>query len=224
MLGTIRFIVGLVGIAWMAIAGGYAVYWFDRRPADVPTLPAFHFLWLTYQPKLPLSLAAQRDAAQGQYKSAVIAAASADKAVAGHIAAISADADTRIKAAQAVIRTRTITLIKEVPSVLTPATDRGFPLPVGLLRIHDAAAQGVALSAIPAPAGLADGSTGPVDASAFATVIASNYGVCLANAGRLSALQAWVSAVRQASLNSSEAPPDSTVGNSTQAPKAVGVN
>jgi 2-methylcitrate dehydratase PrpD len=69
----------------------------------------------------------------------------------------------------------TQTMQREIPLYVTPATDRTFPLPVGFVRVHDAAATGV----LPGPAGDADATASDVTASQAATVIASNYGTCL---------------------------------------------
>lgn len=88
-----------------------------------------------------------------------------------------------------VIHDTTQTLQREIPTYVTPATDRAFPLPWGFVRLHDAAASGV--SALPA-AGLADATASDVAASTAASVIVSNYGRCHETAAQLSALQDWI--------------------------------
>ena len=88
---------------------------------------------------------------------------------------------------------------------LRPAIDRGYPLSVGFVRLHDAAAIGRDLSAVPAPAGLADDATSPVKSSRLATVIVANYGECRADAERLTALQEWVRTT-QANFNQGTKP------------------
>jgi hypothetical protein len=64
---------------------------------------------------------------------------------------------------------------REIPSYVTPATDRAFPLPVGFVRLHDAAATGV----LPGPARDTDATASDVTASQAVHVIAANYGACL---------------------------------------------
>lgn len=88
-----------------------------------------------------------------------------------------------------VIHDTTQTLQREIPSYVTPATDRAFLLPVGFVRLHDAAASGV--PALPA-AGPADATASDVAASTAASVITDNYGTCHENAAQLSALQDWI--------------------------------
>jgi hypothetical protein len=83
-----------------------------------------------------------------------------------------------------VIHDTTQSLQREIPSYVTPATDRAFPLPVGFVRLHDAAATGV----LPGPAGATDASASDVTASQAASVIAANYGTCLAIRAQLNAV------------------------------------
>jgi len=88
-----------------------------------------------------------------------------------------------------VIHDTTQTLQREIPSYVTPATDRAFPLPWGFVRLHDAAASG--LSTLPA-AGPTDAAASDVAASTAAGVIVTNYGICHETVAQLSALQDWV--------------------------------
>jgi cell division protein FtsL len=88
-----------------------------------------------------------------------------------------------------VIHDTSQTLQREIPTYVTPATDRAFPLPVGFVRLHDAAASG--LSTLPA-AGLADATASDVAASQAADVIVTNYGLCHETTAQLSALQDWI--------------------------------
>lgn len=74
-----------------------------------------------------------------------------------------------------VVHDTTQTLQREIPTYVTPATDRAFPLPVGFVRLHDAAATGV----LPGPAGATDATASDITASQAADVIAANYGTCL---------------------------------------------
>ena len=83
-----------------------------------------------------------------------------------------------------VIHDTTHILQREIPSYVTPATDRAFPLPVGFVRLHDAAATGI----VPGPAGAADATASDVTASQAADVIVSNYGTCLEIRAQLNAV------------------------------------
>lgn len=83
-----------------------------------------------------------------------------------------------------VIHDTTQTLQREIPTYVTPATDRAYPLPRGFVRVHDAAATGV----LPGPARAADATASDVTASRAADVIAANYGTCLAIRAQLNAV------------------------------------
>jgi hypothetical protein len=74
-----------------------------------------------------------------------------------------------------VVHNTTQTIQREIPTYVTPATDRAFPLPRGFVRLHDAAATGV----LPGPARTTDATASNVTASHAADVIAANYGTCL---------------------------------------------
>lgn len=82
------------------------------------------------------------------------------------------------------IHDTTQTLQREIPAYVTPATDRAFPLPVGFVRLHDAAATGD----LPGPSRDSDATTSDVAASEAATVITDNYGTCLAIREQLNAV------------------------------------
>ena len=95
------------------------------------------------------------------------------------------------QAAQDRVRTVTRTLIEKVPEYVSATTDARYPLPLGFVRLHDAAVAGVDLSAAaPDPDGTDDAPSG-VAASAAAAVIVGNYGACHADQARLAELQAW---------------------------------
>ncbi len=102
--------------------------------------------------------------------------------------------ETKATETQVQIRTVTQTIVKEVPVYVPAEADARFALPVGLVRVHDAAAAGIPLSE---PAGEPDDAAWTLEPSGIppsrlATVIAENYGVCLGDAARFSALQDWV--------------------------------
>lgn len=106
--------------------------------------------------------------------------------------AITADVGKKSEARQAEIRWRTITTIREVPVYVSPETDHRFPVPVGLVRVHDAAARGVSPAEVPDPAGRPDDAPSGVAASALGSTVAANYGSCLADLERFRDLQSWV--------------------------------
>lgn len=186
MRGLFGFAAGVIGLAcatclfWVGLA-------FEHRPAGWPNLRVD--LWaLHWTLRLPDGPWARLERLQG-----VLDAQRATNArIAAHQAQASKQAGVEAKAAQTVIRWRTRTIIKEIPAHVSPETDRAFALPVGLLRLHDAAALGVPTAEIPAPAGRADGEAGPVAASAFGAAIVENYGTCRADQDRLSRVQAWI--------------------------------
>jgi hypothetical protein len=90
-------------------------------------------------------------------------------------------------------RLRTVyrTIEREVPSHVTAAIDARFPVPVGFVRVHDAAAQGLPVADVHDPAGRPDDAAADVAASEAAAVIAGNYATCGDTAERLRSLQAW---------------------------------
>lgn len=75
------------------------------------------------------------------------------------------------------VQWRTRTLIKEVPVYVTPETDRSYgDLPLGFVRLHDAAALGTA--PVPFGTGKSSDTSGGVAPSAAVGTIADNYGTC----------------------------------------------
>ena len=104
---------------------------------------------------------------------------------------ITADVGRKAEDRQVEIRTVTQTLIREVPIYVTAETDRRYLVPVGLVRLHDAAALGLP-SALPDPTGRADDAPSAVAASTFGSTVADNYGTCRADQARLGDLQEWV--------------------------------
>lgn len=88
-----------------------------------------------------------------------------------------------------VIHDTTAAITKDIPRYVTPETDRRYPLPVGFVRLHDAAATGVPIVESP---GDLDAARSEVTLYAAAEVIVDNYGTCHAIAEQLSGLQDWV--------------------------------
>ena len=93
----------------------------------------------------------------------------------------------------AAVRLRTVyrTIEREVPTHVTAEIDDRFPVPVGFVRVHDAAALGLPVADVHDPAGRPDDAAADVAASEAATVIAGNYAACADTAERLRSLQAW---------------------------------
>jgi hypothetical protein len=112
--------------------------------------------------------------------------------------AINTRAAAADQAAQDQIRTVTRTLIKKVPTHVTPAADARCLIPLGFVRAHDAAASGD-LSALSDASGRPDDAPSGVALSAVADTVAQNYGTCRGDARRLSDLQAWVADQQRAS-------------------------
>lgn len=83
-----------------------------------------------------------------------------------------------VGAAMAARDAQTRQLLQEVKDVVTAETDQRFPLPCGLVRLHDAGALGIELSAVTACAGQPDDAAAPVGASDLAAILAANYGSC----------------------------------------------
>ena len=102
--------------------------------------------------------------------------------------------EARSTRTQVQIRTVTQTIIKEVPIYVPAEADLRFALPVGLVRVHDAAAAGHPLSE---PSGEPDDAAGNLEPSdiapsRLAATIAENYGTCRSDQARLGDLQDWV--------------------------------
>ncbi|HUO11333.1 MAG TPA: hypothetical protein VMU37_01120 [Caulobacteraceae bacterium] len=126
-----------------------------------------------------------RDAAGAARVESTVVAKVARQATVSQTVAVAA------QAGQDHVRNLTHTLIERVPTYVSPATDREYPLPLGFVRLHDAAAAGVDLPAASEGPGDPDDAPSPVTASDAAAIIVTNYGVCHADQSRLAALQAW---------------------------------
>ena len=83
------------------------------------------------------------------------------------------------------------TIVKEIPRYVTAQADAACTVPVGFVRLHDAAATGDQLGE---SGGAADAAASGLALSAVAGTVASNYTECRANAEQLSALQATLRA------------------------------
>lgn len=89
------------------------------------------------------------------------------------------------------IRTVYRTIEREIPAHVTAETDARFPVPVGFVRVHDAAALGLPVADVHDPAGRADDAASELASSEAARVIAWNYEACADNAEQVRGWQAW---------------------------------
>lgn len=141
------------------------------------------------------SLIADHDALKVQ-KAATAAAVRRGDAI-QKAAVITQDVGTKVEARQVEIRTVTRTLVEKVPVYVTAKADASCPIPVGFVRLHDAAAAG---SAAPVP----DGSGESLDApsglalSAVSSTLVENYGTCRQWREQVIGWQDWYAAQRAA--------------------------
>jgi len=94
-------------------------------------------------------------------------------------------------AAQERIVTRTITLTREVPNAVATLVRDHPCVPVGLVRLHDAAAYGISPADVGLPADQPDDACSAVAWPDFAAVIVENYGTARQNAQQLDDLIAF---------------------------------
>jgi hypothetical protein len=106
-------------------------------------------------------------------------------------AAVTSQVET--KAATTLQRERVVTrtITERIPIYVPVEADARCIVPVGFVRVHDAAAVGD-LSAVPESAGVADGGPSGLALSDVAEAVADNYGSARQNAGQLKALQDWI--------------------------------
>lgn len=90
------------------------------------------------------------------------------------------------------------TIIREVPRYVSIEADRACVVPVGFVRVHDAAAAGVPPAA--EGAGDADAPAPGVALSTVAATVADNYTTCHAIAEQVIALQAHVRLIEGAGV------------------------
>lgn len=90
-----------------------------------------------------------------------------------------------------VVRERGATIVQKVPVYVTAQADAQCTLPLGFVRLHDAAA---ASATLPDTAGAADAQPSGLALSTASRVIVGNYTTCHTTAETLTTLQAWVRA------------------------------
>lgn len=156
----------LVGLACMAIggAGGFGLAW-KLQGATIAGMKT-------------------------EYATAKTEAVTAALKVERARAVVTAKSSVEAELHQQEIRTVTRTIVERVPVYVTLETDQRFAIPVGLGRVHDAAALGV--ESVPSPTGQPDGEPSGIAASTLAATLADNYGVCRATRQTLIDLQSWV--------------------------------
>lgn len=191
MVRLLKGLVALVGALWLAIAGVGGMWWWDRRPPQTPSF-AFKVLFWPVKWTAPESLKAQLDG----YRARERLALRRTQMIEAGQAAVSQEIGRKVEAAQAQIRERTKILIERVPVYVTPETDARYRLPWGFVRLHDAAAAGALLPAVPDAAAEPHDAPAPVAVSDAGRTIALNYGACHANAAQLAGWIEWARGVK----------------------------
>lgn len=107
-------------------------------------------------------------------------------------AEVSAEADKRHGATAEATRRVYRTFYREIPLHVPAEAVARCDVPVGFVRLHDAAAQGV--PTVPDPAGRPDAAATGVGLDAVAGAVVDNYETCNAVRAQLAALQDWVRA------------------------------
>lgn len=88
-----------------------------------------------------------------------------------------------------IVRERGATITREIPVYVTAQADARCDVPVGFVRVHDAAAEGVPLGQ---PTGDPDAPAPGVTLSAVAGTVTDNYGACHENTAQVIGLQDYV--------------------------------
>ncbi len=148
-----------------------------------------------------LWLDARRDAARLERQLAVVRAeslAQAQRAVAQQSRQIALGAVVGARAETEARRQRelTRTLNQEISRHVDAVADDACAVPVGFVRLHDAAASG-GLPAVPDSTGRPDGAPSGVALSDVTRAVVDNYGSARENASQLIALQDWVQAMAE---------------------------
>jgi hypothetical protein len=92
------------------------------------------------------------------------------------------------------VRVRGETIIKEIPVYVTAEADARCTVPVGFVRVHDAAASNTPLAGTASPA---DAGASGVALSAVAATVTNNYTTCHEIREQLIGLQNWIEEVRR---------------------------
>lgn len=158
-----------------------------RAYIAVGILLAIGGLFATQQARITLALrqaqAAMEDADTAKARAALLAAEL-------QFARLSQRVVTQYIDRVTVVHERGQTIIKEVPTYVTPQADAQCPVPAGFVSLHDAAAA----NAVPDPgaAGDPDAPAPGITLSRVATTVAGNYTACHATREQVIALQAFI--------------------------------
>lgn len=145
--------------------------------------------WVTHRVEL-----GRYDALELKYDQIQAAAVTAAQVLQSQEDAAARAADIANASAQQQIISTSQLIVREIPNHVTA---QSIPcMPLGLVRLLDAAALGVDPSSLPLAPGKSDASCAPIDADALAGSIISNYGIAWSNAKQLDALNAELSAVK----------------------------
>jgi hypothetical protein len=129
----------------------------------------------------------QRDDAQAKAEALATAADRMRRADAISLRSAVAEAASQQKLAD-----QKFLIAKEVRRHVAPDVTRPLCIPLGLVRVLDAASIGADPDALSLAAGQSDASCASVAADALAASVAANYATARSNAEQLNALQAWV--------------------------------
>ena len=189
MIRLLGGVMGLIGVFWLAIAGGYAVWWYDRRPLDVPPPYVVHVLFWHQSIGLPESLQSQVNRSDAKHQALLAAMRDKMERQDEQINALNAKYQALETTKETEIHEHTRYIIKEIPLAVPASLDPY--LANGWVRIHNEAASGGVSQDAPASAST-DGSPSSFKTSDALKTVAENYGECLADQSRLVSLQAYV--------------------------------
>lgn len=113
-------------------------------------------------------------------------------------AEITQDVGQAVEAARVETRVVYRTITERIPVYVTPEIDRDYPVPVGFVRLHDAAAAGGSAPTLSdRPGEPADAPSG-IPLSAVADTVTGNYAGCADDRARLKGWQDWYAEQRAA--------------------------
>lgn len=135
---------------------------------------------------------ARADQADAEVKAGHVVVAQTQRA-----AEITQDTGQRTEAARERVRIEYRTITERIPVYVTPEADRSVDVPVGFVRLHDAAASGSAATLSDSPGQSADATSG-VALSAVAGTVVGNYAQCLDWRAQVIGWQEWYGAQRGA--------------------------
>lgn len=112
-------------------------------------------------------------------------------------AQITQDVGEAVAAERAEVRIVYRTITERIPVYVTPEADRQCLVPVGFVRLHDAAAAGSAATLPDGPGESADAPSG-VALSAVGDTVVGNYASCAATRAQVIGWQTWYAEQRKA--------------------------